>query len=244
MKIISTYKYKLLFLIVLFFISCLTFSQNIKQQKTSIDSLRYKKNPSYDLQIGMFDLYKTRQADIVMLGNSLTAGASWAELLGRSNVASRAITGDILQGFNARINSVIKLKPKIVFIMGGLNDIYSWIPVEEVFKRYVDILNNLQSNGITVVIQLTTYVAKDYAKEWGSTPQLNLGRNKEIDRLNKMLSDYAATKKIEVINLLPSIATRDGYLRPELTWDGVHFKAEAYRIWIREVEKVLRKYKM
>ena len=102
----------------------------------------------------------------------------------------------------------------------------------------------MQANGITPIVQLTTYVAKDYAKDWGGTPQVNLGRNKEVDRLNKMLSDYAASNKIEVINLLPSIATRDGYLKPDLSWDGVHFKAEAYRIWAREVERVLRKYKM
>jgi len=194
--------------------------------------------------MGMFNLYKTRQADIVMLGNSLTAGANWSELLGRVNVASRAIPGDILQGFNARMDLIFKLKPKIVFVMGGLNDIYGWIPVEEVYTNYLRIITSLQAKGITPVIQLTTYAAKDYAKDWGGTPEVNLGRNKEVDKLNKLLSDYAKRNNIDVINLLPSIATKDGYLNPELTWDGVHFKPEAYRIWAREVERILRKYKM
>jgi lysophospholipase L1-like esterase len=214
------------------------------QQNSPTDTLKYKNNPSYDLQMGMFDLYKTKQADIVMLGNSLTAGTNWAELLGRQNVVSRAIPGDILQGFASRIGQVTKLKPKIVFVMGGLNDIYSWIPVEEAYKNYLRVIETLRAKGITVVIQLTTYVAQDYAKQWGGTPQVNLGRNREIDKLNKLLSDYGRKNNIELINLLPSIATKDGYLKPELSWDGVHFKSEAYRIWAREVERVLRKYNM
>ncbi len=244
MKVIFTDRYKIIPAAIVFFICSQIHPQNSTQLKSSADSLRYKNNPSYDLQMGLFNLYKTRQADIVMLGNSLTAGVNWSELLGRANVISRAIPGDITQGFKARLDQVLKLKPKIVFVMGGLNDIYSWIPVEEVFTNYVKVLSTLQANGITPIVQLTTYVAKDYAKDWGGTPQVNLGRNKEVDRLNKMLSDYAASNKIEVINLLPSIATRDGYLKPDLSWDGVHFKAEAYRIWAREVERVLRKYKM
>lgn len=244
MELFFTDKFKIILTAIFIFTCGLIIPQNNAQLKQNTDSLRYKNNPSYDLQMGLFNLYKTKQADIVMLGNSLSAGVNWSELLGRTNVISRAIPGDITQGFKARLEQVLKLKPKIVFVMGGLNDIYSWIPVDEVFANYVKILSTLQTNDIIPVIQLTTYVAKDYAKDWGGTPQVNLGRNKEVDKLNKMLSDYAVNNKIEVINLLPSIATRDGYLRPELSWDGVHFKAEAYRIWAREVERVLRKFKM
>ena len=219
-------------------------AQEKNAAQTPQDTLRYKKNPIYERQMEMFELYKTRQADIVMLGNSLTAGADWGELLGRSNVATRGITSDILEGFNARLNTVFKLKPKIVFIMGGLNDIYAWIPIEQIYKEYIQILTGLKVRGIIPVIELTTYAAKNYAKEWGGTPQVNAGRNREVDKLNKLLVDYAQQNNIEVINLLPSIVGRDGYLKPELTWDGVHFNAAAYKIWAREVENILRKHKM
>lgn len=212
--------------------------------QAAADTFRYKKNPNYNLQMDLFELYKTKSAQIVMLGNSLTAGVNWGELLGRNNVASRAIPGDILEGFVSRIDQVTKLKPKIVFVMGGLNDIYSWIPVQEVFDNYIKIISALKASGITPVIQLTTFVTKDYAKDWGGTPQMNLGRNKEVEKLNTMLVNYAKENNIDVINLIPSIATPDGYLKQELTWDGVHFKAGAYKIWAREVERVLRKYNL
>lgn len=208
------------------------------------DTLKYRSNPNYELQTKMFSIYKTRQADIVMLGNSLTAGANWGELLGRSNAVGRGIPGDIIQGYNARVNEIIKLKPKIVFVLGGLNDIYGWTPVDEIFSDYVKLIQNLKSNGIITVIQATTYAGKDWGKGWGGTPESNAGRNKEVDKLNILLSDYAKKNNIDYIDLNSKTSTRDSFLRPELTWDGIHFNSDGYRIWAREVERILIKYKL
>jgi lysophospholipase L1-like esterase len=208
------------------------------------DTLKYKTNPNYELQTSLFGLYKTRQADIIMLGNSLTAGADWGELLGRSNAVGRGIPGDIIQGYTARLDYILKLKPKIVFILGGLNDIYGWTPVEEIFSDYVKLIQALRTNGIVVVIQSTTYAGRDWGKGWGGTPENNSGRNKEVDKLNNLLFDYAKKNNMDFINLNAKTAARDGFLRPELTYDGIHFNSEGYKIWVREVERVLIKYKM
>lgn len=225
------------------FLTTIILTYNLRSQQKN-DSAKYKANPNYILQLEMFDIYKTKQADIVMLGNSITAGINWSELLGRNNVVARAIPGDNLQGFYARLNYVIKLKPKIVFIMGGLNDIYNWTPVEEIYKNYIKIVTTLQSKGIIPIIQSTTYAAKDYAKEWGGTPEVNAGRNREVDKLNRLLFDYAKKNNIDYIDINSKLSTPDKFLRPELTWDGIHLKAEAYKIWAEEIEKILNKYKM
>lgn len=216
----------------------------IAQQKPlPVDTLRYKKNPLYDRNIDLYKTYKARQVDIVMFGNSLTQGASWSDLLGRNNVVGMGITSDVLRGYLNRLNYVIRYRPKIVFIMGGINDIYNWTPVEEIFPIYVKIIEQLKAKNIIPVIQSTTYTAKNYAKDWGGTPESNAGRNREADKLNKMLSDYAKKNNIDYVDII-SLLSRGGYLKDELTWDGVHFNAEAYRIWVREIEKVLIKYKL
>ncbi|MCX7798538.1 MAG: GDSL-type esterase/lipase family protein [Melioribacter sp.] len=212
--------------------------------QTKNNNETYKQNPNYNLQLEMFDIYKTKQADIVMLGNSITAGTNWSELLGRNNIVTRAIPGDILPGFYARIDYVIRLKPKIVFIMGGLNDIFNWTPVEEIYYNYLKIISTLQSKGIIPVIQSTTYAAKDYGKNSGGTPEIISGRNREVDKLNKLLSEYAKKNNIDYVDINSKLSTQDKFLRPDLTWDGIHLKAEAYKIWAEEIEKILNKYKM
>ena len=219
-------------------------AQNTKSTQPGKDTLRYRTNQNYQLQNSMYDLYKTHQADIVMLGNSLTHGTAWNELLGRPNVVERGITSDVLYGYEARLASIYKLNPKIVFIMGGLNDIYNWTPVEDIFSIYVRIINALKSKNIILVIQSTTYATKTYGKDWGGTPERNFGRNREVDKINKLLFDYAKKNNLDYIDLNSLTAGKDGFLRPELTWDGIHFKADAYRIWAREVEKILVKHNL
>ena len=219
-------------------------AQNTKSTQPAKDTLRYRTNPNYQLQNSMFDLYKSHQSDIVMFGNSLTHGAAWNELLGRSNVVERGITSDVLYGYESRLNTIYKLNPKIIFIMGGLNDIYNWTPVTDVFSVYVRIISALKAKKIIPVIQSTTYSSKNYGKDWGGTPEGNFGRNREVDKLNKLLYDYAKKNNLDYIDVNTPTAGKDGFLRPELTWDGIHFKAEAYRIWAREIEKVLAKYNL
>lgn len=210
----------------------------------TVDSLIYKNNPNYETQTELYKIYKTRSAKIVMLGNSITQGADWGELLDRPYVVQRAVPGDILSGFLARMDFIHKLNPKIVFILGGINDIYSWIPVETVFANYVKILEDLKARNIIPVIQSTLYSAKSWGKDFGGTPEINAGRNREVDKLNAMLKDYAAKNKIDFIDLNSQMKTDDDFLRPELTLDGLHLKAGGYKIWAAEVEKILRKYHM
>lgn len=231
--------YSKIFCFILLSTSVLFAQQTLQQT----DTLRYKKNPLYDRNIDLYKLYKTRQVDIVMFGNSLTQGASWSDLLGRNNVAGMGITSDILRGYLNRLNYVIRYRPKIVFVMGGINDIYNWTPVEEIFSTYLKIIELLKAKNIIPVIQSTTYSARNYAKDWGGTPEGNAGRNREVDKLNKMLSDYAKKNKIDYVDIISQLS-RGGYLKDEITWDGVHFNAEAYKVWVREVEKVLVKYRL
>ena len=179
-----------------------------------------------------------------MLGNSLTAGANWNELLGRPNVVGRGIPSDVLQGYYARINPIIQLKPKIVFILGGLNDVYNWTPIDEIYTDYLRVISLLKAKNIIPVIQSTIYAGKEWGKNWGGTSETNAGRNKEVDKLNKLLSDYAKRNNIDYIDLNSKMSTKDNFLRPELTWDGVHLNSAGYRIWVKEVEIVLKKYNL
>jgi len=196
------------------------------------DTALYKKNPNYELQTELYKIYATKQANVIMLGNSITHGVSWAELLGRTDVVERGIPSDNLEGYFSRINNVISLKPKVCFIMGGINDIYNWIPVEDVFRNYVKVITELRSKKIQVVIQSTLYVSSKYPSAEN--------RNIEVEKLNKLLSDYAAKNNIIFIDLNTRLSFHK-MLMDYMSYDGVHLKAPAYKIWGKEVEKALQK---
>lgn len=208
---------------------------------------KYLQNPIYKRKIEFFKLSKTKSADIVMLGNSLTEGANWSELLGRSKVVNRGITGDILEGYLHRMQYVYNLEPKVCFVEGGINDIYNWTPVSIIFNNYVKVIEILKKHKITPIIQSTLYAGRKWGSEWivshrpDLTPEeVNRERNKEVDKLNALLRNYARRNRIIFIDLNKRMSS-GGFLRSNLTWDGIHLKANGYRIWAEEVNKVLIK---
>ncbi len=193
----------------------------------------YAKNDNYTIQLGMYDLFTSTHADVVMLGNSLTYNANWNEILNRSNIANRGIASDITSGYLHRLGYVYRLNPKICFIEGGINDLYSNDSVKNIMHNFISIVDTLRLHDIVPVIQSTLFVASSYPR--------STEKNKQIRALDKLLARFALRNSIEFldINLLVS---RDGFLRKELTYDGIHLTAQGYALWAPEVGRVLIKH--
>jgi lysophospholipase L1-like esterase len=94
-----------------------------------------------------------------MLGDSITEGVAWNELLGISGIANRGIGGDTTEGIIGRLPNIYELNPEMCFIMAGINDIRKNIPVEIIIKNTDQIIGDLENHGIEVIIQSTLYVS-------------------------------------------------------------------------------------
>ena len=219
-------------LVVCFFSQMIGLGQSNQQAKAVVDSLRYKQNMNYDYEIALYKTYRKKHADIVMLGNSITHGVNWNELLDRNNIVERGIPADILPGFLARLDYVFELHPKVVCIMGGINDVYNWTPVDEIMKNYGKIIEALRNKGIKVVVQSTLFVAKRYPS--------SADRNVEVEKLDKLLMAYCKTNLIEYLDLNAKMS-KEKALRDELTHDGLHLNASGYKIWGDELDRILKK---
>lgn len=217
---------KSLFFIVLFTFGC---SEILPQS----DTAAYLKNPNYKYELEFYKIYKKKRADVVLLGNSITHGVNWNELLGRDNVVERGIPSDNLEGIFNRLEFVVSLKPKLCLIKAGINDIYSWIPVETVFANYKKVMEELKKNNIRVIVQSTLYVSQKYTAA--------SDRNNEVKKLNVLLEDYCRQNGLDFIDLNAKLS-RSFALKDELTHDGVHLNAGGYKLWGEEVNKILLKY--
>ena len=200
--------------------------------QTSVDTL-YKQNRNYTIQTELYKIYKTESAEIVMLGNSITFGVDWNELMGRKGIVNRGIGSDNTAGYLQRMEYVYKLHPKACCIMGGINDIYQNAPVEQVFENYRKIVEELQMHHIVPIIQSTLFVStrwKRYAE-----------KNADVATLDSLLARYARLRGIDFLDL-NSVMSKDRLLREDLTTDGVHLTAKGYAIWRDELEKILQKH--
>ncbi len=200
--------------------------------QTPYDSL-YLKSTFYKTMMETFALSRTTSADIVFLGNSITAGGNWSELLGRDRIVNRGIGGDNTLGTLHRLKYVYGLKPKLCFIMTGINDLYADAPVELIFKNYCAIIDTLRSHTIIPVIQSTLHVNP----KWKRTEE----KNPLVAQLNALLREYAEKESITFVDVNAALST-GGVLRDEFTTDGVHLKPAAYGVWRELIFPVLKQH--
>lgn len=205
---------------------------NITGAQTAYDSL-YFKNPLYKHLTGMFALSKADSAEIVFLGNSITAGGQWHELLGRVRVVNRGIGSDNTVGMLHRLESVYRLHPKLCFIMAGINDLYADAAPEQIVRNYAAIIDTLKRHGIIPVIQSTLHVNPRWKRA--------VEKNREVAELNRRLGVMAETNRIEFIDV-NAVLSSEGVLRDECTTDGVHLTPEGYSRWRDLLLPVIKKH--
>ena len=209
-------------LITLFLILIFTLVVRSQTDSNPKDTSAYLKNSSYLIQTELYNVYRMRRAKIVMLGNSITQGVNWNELINRKDVIERGISGDLTSGFLHRLQYIYNLKPRICFIMGGINDMFYGRQVDEIFKNITKIVDSLKLHNIKIVLQSTLFVKN-------GTPLLDI-INERVKSLNIQLKNYASINNIIFLDINKKLSI-DNHLKEEYTVDGVHLSALGYKIW-------------
>lgn len=190
-------------------------------------------NPHYFKRMELFARQK-EQKNIVMLGNSLTERGQWDTILNRKDVANRGIGSDVTEGYINRINDVFDLKPKICFIEGGVNDLARNIPRETIITNLGTLIDTLRSESIIPVLNTVTLVTDKYKAIDPKT------FNSSIKDLNIAIEALAKEKKVILINLNPKITNGDYVLKQYAVNDGIHYTAETYSLWEKEITGILK----
>jgi lysophospholipase L1-like esterase len=166
------------------------------------------------------DKYKT-----VMIGDSITDGGLWNELLDNNLIQNRGIAGDTTDGVLDRLASINK-NIENAFIMIGINDFFQEKSVEYVFSNYRKIIQILESKNIKISIQSTLFVDESKPSKY----------NEKVEQLNKKLKDFAIENGLVFIDLNEKLAPNKT-LKKEYSFDGLHLNGMAYGIWANEIRK-------
>ena len=165
---------------------------------------------------------------IAMMGDSITRGGRWSELLGREDVSNHGVVGNSSAQIVNRMEDVYRHNPRICFIMAGVNDIAGGVPVEEVFTNIRLMVQGLRVRQIIPVLQSTLYTR---------IPRYN----RRIEKLNGMLAAYSREFKVDFVDLNASLS-HDRLLERMYTFDGIHLRPTAYEQWRRELQRTLNRH--
>ncbi|HVV06914.1 MAG TPA: GDSL-type esterase/lipase family protein, partial [Puia sp.] len=112
--------------------------------------------PSYTSRLNLFKSYRHSTKDVVFLGNSITAGVDWNELLQLPEARNRGISGDITYGVLDRLDEVIGGHPAKVFILIGINDIGRNIPDSLIHRNHEKMIQRIQAGSPKTKIYFET----------------------------------------------------------------------------------------
>jgi lysophospholipase L1-like esterase len=165
--------------------------------------------------------------EFVMLGDSITAAGNWSELFPTVRIANRGIDGNTSADIVSRIDEIIERRPKLVFLMIGINDLVSNVQVSEIIANVRRVIGALAEHGIPTVVQSTLLTDKSQKV-----------LNEKVIELNQALQRLCAQKDVKFLDLNSILSDGDA-LHPRFTWDGVHLWGDAYVRWAHEIRPII-----
>jgi lysophospholipase L1-like esterase len=163
-------------------------------------------------------------AKTVFLGGSQTAG--WKYVGGFPNVVNKGAVSNTTAKILKTLSPVVGMKPEKIFILEGINEI--WSPNASILSRYREILRRIHQGSPKTVIFVQSVLPVV------NRPDLS---NDKIRDLNAGLQALCAEIPGCVYIDLYSHFTVDGALNAALTTDGVHLRPDGYKLWQALIEK-------
>ena len=182
----------------------------------------------------------TNEKRVVFIGNSITEG--WTQyfptMFAGKPYINRGIGGQTTPQMLIRFRQdVIALKPKVVVILAGINDIAGNTgpsTLEMIEDNLASMTELAQSHGIRVVLS-SVLPAIDFPWRPGLEPA------PKVIALNKWIKDYAAKRGAIYLDYHSAMADANGGMRAGLASDGVHPTEVGYRVMAPLAERAIAK---
>src|SRR5256885_270102 len=175
---------------------------------------------------------------VVFMGNSITEGWQqyFATMFPGKPYIGRGISGQTTPQMLVRFKQdVVALKPKVVVILAGTNDIAGNTgpsTLEMIEDNISSMAEIAQANGIRVVLSSILPVY-DYPWKPGLEPA------PKIIAVNKWMKDWARRHGAVYLDYHSAMSDARGGMRPELASDGVHPTLAGYQLMAPLAERAI-----
>lgn len=182
----------------------------------------------------------SKEKRVVFMGNSITE--SWSEhhpefFTGKPYI-NRGIAGQTTQQMLIRFRAdVVNLKPRVVVIMAGTNDIAGNTgpsTLEMIEDNIISMIQLAKANNIKVVL-CSVLPVKDYPWKTGLEP------SEKVIALNEKLRNAAEKLKITYVDIFSAMVNDEKGMKAEYSEDGVHPNITGYKVMEPLVETAIAK---
>ncbi len=151
---------------------------------------------------------------------------------------NQAISGENSTGLLRRLKIFEKTNPQAIFVMIGINDLMKGISDQELLNHYSQMLKDLRQThpDSKIVMQSILPRADESIVTAESRQQLLKISNDRIRTINQKLAAMTQSAGASYLDLQPIFADERGFLRPDLTTDGLHLSQQGYLVWRSALE--------
>ena len=229
---------KTLLLIILFFtLSCknsVSIDHLYPNEDLVIENHDEWGDGNYKKVIKEFKSNPLNYGDIVFLGNSITwGGKDWSKRLKHPNIRNRGIGGDVTDGVLARIDEITYFKPKAVFLLIGINDLWNNNSPNNPSAEYI--ANNIIQ--IAQVINAETPKTKIYVQT--VLPIEKEQYKTSILKVNEIIKANEKENPYQIVDLYSIFVNENGLIRKELSTDGIHLNEKGYDAWVEFIKPII-----
>lgn len=158
-------------------------------------------------------------AGVAFLGDSITHMGRWDLLFPGARTRNFGISGEISAQLLGRLTPVISVRPDLILILIGTNDLFWGFAPEEIADNVAAIIRQLKAAlpDAAIVLQGVMPRAPRYAAR--------------VRALNSLYAGVAEQAGVTWLDLFPAFDDGAGRMRPELTYDGLHLLGAGYAVW-------------
>lgn len=192
---------------------------------------------------------------IVCLGDSTTYGYMvnrnqvWTSILNtkfnNSNIQfiNKGINGDTISGMYFRFdNDVINEKANTLILMGGVNDIFLFKPLENIKKSFIDIVDKSKEKNIDIIaFTPIPFIKEDFTFfEVGNLEEMYNILIEYVNFINSYTKENNI-RSIDVYNMFRNEILKE-YKYYDLYFDGVHLNSEGHNVFSSYIFERLKEY--
>jgi lysophospholipase L1-like esterase len=157
----------------------------------------------------------------VMVGDSLSQWFPVDRLPNQQLWLNQGISGDTTGGILNRLALFAKAEADTIYLMAGVNDLKRGASDREILRNINQIVQRLkrQNPDAQIVVQSILPTRSRQIP------------NERIAKLNSLIEVVAQRQGANYLDLHRQFVDQDGYMRTELTTDGIHLSPQGYEQW-------------
>ncbi|MGI0487019.1 GDSL-type esterase/lipase family protein [Pantanalinema rosaneae CENA516] len=157
----------------------------------------------------------------VLVGDSLSLWFPSDRLPSYQLWLNQGLSGDTTDGILRRLPDFANTRPDVIYVMAGVNDLKHGRSDSEILGNLRQMIYRLQQTHpqADIIVQSILPTRSDRIP------------GERIGWLNQQLATIVGQSGATYLDVYSAMADEAGYMRPEMTTDGIHLSPQGYATW-------------